>query len=307
MKVLVEESGARLDAYLSKLSELGLSRSHLKKIIDAGQVQVNGKVCKASYKLELDDEIELELPEPEELKIQAENIPLDIVYEDEHLIVINKSIDMVVHPAPGLYSGTLVNAILYHAKGQLSSINGVLRPGIVHRLDKDTSGLIVVAKSNEAHQSLAQQIQDRSCKRRYRAIVQGKIKENRGEINKSIGRDPRDRKRMAVSTAANARHALTRYRLLDHFEFAGKNYSYLECELETGRTHQIRVHLSSINFPIIGDLVYGASKKTGFNVDRPMLHAYKLSFRHPINGEDLSFEVSEADDFRAILDILRSA
>ncbi|MDD9898331.1 MAG: RluA family pseudouridine synthase [Candidatus Melainabacteria bacterium] len=305
MKVLVEESGLRLDAYLSQLSELGLSRSYLKKLIEAGNIQVNGKACKASYKLELDDEIELELPEAEELQIKAEKIPIDIVYEDEHLLVINKPIAMVVHPAPGLYSGTLVNAVLHHCKDQLSDINGVLRPGIVHRLDKDTSGLIVVAKSNEAHQSLAKQIQDRTCKRRYRAIVQGKIKENRGEINKAIGRDTRDRKRMSVSTAANARHALTRYQVLEHLEFGGKNYSYIECELDTGRTHQIRVHMASINFPIIGDLVYGASKKTSFNVERPMLHAYKLSFKHPLSGEDLSFEAPEAPDFKAILDILR--
>lgn len=306
MRIIVDEAGLRLDAFLSDCAELSLSRSYLKKLIDNKNVKVNGKEQKASYKLSLDDEIELELPEAEELNIAAENIPLDIVYEDEDLMVINKPIGMVVHPAPGLYSGTLVNAILHHAGSSLSDINGVLRPGIVHRLDKDTSGLIVVAKNNDAHQSLTEQIQNRKCKRIYRAIVEGKVKEDKGQVNQSIGRDPKDRKRMAVTSQGKVRSALTRYKVLERFVFAGKNYTYVQCELETGRTHQIRVHMSWLRHPIVGDFTYGASKKNSFKTTRPMLHAGQLSFNHPKTEEYSSYQSENPQDFQGILDILRS-
>ncbi|MDA0771696.1 MAG: RluA family pseudouridine synthase [Cyanobacteria bacterium] len=311
MKIVIDEPGVdtRLDVFLGEYEGLKLSRSYIKKLIDQGQITVDGKEKKASYKLSLDDEIDIIIPDAEELNLVAENIPLDIIYEDDDLMVINKPINMIVHPAPGIYSGTLVNAVLYHAGASLSDINGVLRPGIVHRLDKDTSGLIVVAKSNDAHQSLAKQIQDRTCKRFYKAITQGKFKESKGEINKPIGRDPKERKRMAVvlSARTKSRSALTKFKVLEALEFGGKHYSLIECELETGRTHQIRVHMSSYNHPIIGDYIYNASKKTGFNVKRPMLHAYRLSFEHPRTQERMFFEAPVADDFEAILGILGHA
>ncbi|MBT6843448.1 MAG: RluA family pseudouridine synthase [Candidatus Melainabacteria bacterium] len=319
MKITIDETGVdkRLDAFLGEHEELKLSRSYIKKLIEQGQITIDDKEKKASYKLSLDDEIDIVIPDSEELNLAAENIPLDIIYEDDDLMVINKPINMIVHPAPGIYSGTLVNAVLYHAQQAtklaegtsqpgLSDINGVLRPGIVHRLDKDTSGLIVVAKNNDAHQSLAKQIQDRTCKRFYKAIAQGKFKESKGEINKPIGRDPKERKRMAVaiSSRAKSRSALTRFKVLEALEFGSKHYSLIECELETGRTHQIRVHMSWYNHPIIGDYIYNASKKTGFNVRRPMLHAYRLSFEHPRTQEKMFFEAPLADDFEAILGIL---
>ncbi len=314
MKFIIDDEehiDTRLDAYLSSLSDLGLSRSYIKKLIDSENVSVNGKLAKASYKLRSDDEIEIEVPEAVPLNIVAENIPLDIVYEDDELIVINKPINMVTHPAPGAYSGTLVNAVMYHVQAnssKLSDINGVLRPGIVHRLDKDTSGLIVVAKSNAAHASLSEQIQDRTCKRLYKALVHENIKEDRGTIDKPIGRNPTERHKMAVlSLGANGtREARTHFTVLERFKFTHKSFTLVECQLDTGRTHQIRVHMSWMKHPILGDTTYLANKNSPFNISRPMLHAYKLSFKHPISGQDLSFEAAIPEDMQRVLDVLRT-
>ncbi len=313
MKFIIEDEehlDSRLDAYLSGLADLGLSRSYIKKLIDAEHVLVNGNPAKASYKLRSDDEIDIEVPESVPLNIVAENIPLDIVYEDDELMVINKPINMVTHPAPGAYSGTLVNAVMYHIQTQgskLSDINGVLRPGIVHRLDKDTSGLIVVAKSNVAHQSLTEQIQNRTCKRFYKALVHENIKEDKGTIDKPIGRNPKERHKMAVLTngATSAREARTHFKVLERFKFTQKNFTFVECQLDTGRTHQIRVHMSWLKHPIIGDVTYSASKNSPFNVNRPMLHAYKLSFKHPTSAQELSFESALPEDMLRILEVLR--
>lgn len=311
MKFIVDEEHmeTRLDAYLSAFEELALSRSYIQKLIDLGNVLVNNKPSKSSYKLKMDDEVELEIPAVKPLEIVAENIPLDIVYEDEQLMVINKAISMAVHPAPGLYSGTLVNAIMYHVQNtdaKLSDINGILRPGIVHRLDKDTSGLIVVAKTNLAHQDLSQQIQNRTCSRIYRALVHENIKEDQGTIDRPIGRNPVDRYKMAVVSLGShgAREARTHYKVLERYKFAGKNFTLVECKLDTGRTHQIRVHLSWLKHPIVGDFIYSAPKKVPFNAGRPMLHACRLGFFHPVTKTEMSFQAELPEDFAALLKIL---
>ena len=277
-----EESNTRIDKYLSEQLE-GTSRSYIQKLIENGQVSVNGKAVKSNYKLRADDVLSVEIPEPEELKVEAEEIPLSVLYEDEQLLVVDKPKGMVVHPAAGHYNGTLVNALLYHCKDQLSGINGVMRPGIVHRIDRNTTGALVVCKTDLAHQSLAEQLKVHSITRKYRGIVHGNIKEDEGTIHSIIGRDPKDRKKMA-SGVKNGKDAVTHYRVLERFG----NYTYAEFVLETGRTHQIRVHMRSIGHPLLGDDLYGPAK-CPFNLEGQTLHAMVLGFIHPVSGSYMEF------------------
>lgn len=292
---LVEEEaeGLRLDVYISEQQE-ELSRSYIQKLIKDKLVVVNNKVEKSSYQVKTGDTIELNVPPPRELEIIPQQIPLKIVYEDDDLIVINKPQNLVVHPAPGNYDNTLVNGLLYHCKGKLSSINGVIRPGIVHRIDKDTSGLLVVAKNNIAHKSLAEQLKEHTITRRYHAIAIGNIKENSAIINAPIARHPVDRLKMAV--VEGGREAITHLKVLERFS----EYTYIECQLETGRTHQIRVHLSYIKHPLLGDEVY-SSHKSKFNLIGQVLHAKILGFQHPTKGEYMEFEAPLPDYFNKLL------
>ena len=249
-----DDAGKRIDVYVSQYRD-DLSRSQVQKLVEDGKVTVNSKAVKNNYRLRKNDIIDIEIPDPEPLDIVAEDIYLDIIYEDKDVIVINKPQGMVVHPAPGHYSGTVVNALMYHCKDSLSGINGCMRPGIVHRIDMNTSGIIVAAKSDSAHKSLALQFAEHSISRKYKAIVTGNIKEDTGTIDKPIGRNPKDRKKMAV--VAGGRNAVTHYTVLERF---GK-YTYIEAELETGRTHQIRVHMASVGHPLLGDDVYSGAKQ----------------------------------------------
>src|SRR5690554_1106843 len=275
-----DDQGERIDHYLSRQG-IFPSRAYLQKLIKAHQVRVNNTPVKASYKLADADEIQIEYEEPKPLKIKAEPLPLDILYEDEDLIVLNKPRGMVVHPAPGNYQGTMVNALLAHCD-DLSGIGGVIRPGIVHRLDKDTSGVLVVAKNDRAHLSLAKQLKDHSMTRKYRALVHGRLKETTGRIEASIGRHPLQRKKMAV--VAKGRRAVTHYRVLEELG----PYTLLELRLETGRTHQIRVHMRHIGHPVAGDQVYGRGKEP-FPLKGQALHAAVLGFYHPRTGDYLEF------------------
>jgi 23S rRNA pseudouridine1911/1915/1917 synthase len=296
--VAKEDNNIRIDKYLSdKIKDL--SRSYAQKIINDGLVQVNNKAVKQNYKVKANDMVHVEIPEPEKLEIKAEDIELDIVYEDADLLVVNKPQGMVVHPAAGNYTGTLVNALMKHCGDNLSAINGIIRPGIVHRIDKDTSGLLLVAKNNRAHIKLAKQIKDHSLSRRYIAIVYGALKNDSGIIDAPIGRHPVDRKKMSVTTK-NGRNAVTHFKVLERLG----NYSYIECKLETGRTHQIRVHMSYIGHPIIGDPVYGP-KKDRFNLNGQALHAKIIGFIHPTTNEYLEFEVSPPPYFDKLLNLLR--
>ncbi|MBU3111832.1 RluA family pseudouridine synthase [Clostridium lacusfryxellense] len=278
----VDESsvGTRLDVFIAKELE-DKSRSYIQGIIEGGNAIVNGKCRKSNFKLKLDDAINLTVPEPVELNVKAEDIPLDIIYEDSDVIVINKPQDMVVHPAPGNYSGTLVNALLNHCT-DLSGINGVLRPGIVHRIDKDTSGALVVAKNDNAHNSLAAQLKDHSMTRSYVALVEGIIKDNEGTIDEPMGRHPKDRIKMAI--VESGKKAVTHFKVLERFE----SNTLVECNLETGRTHQIRVHMAKIGHPLVGDLIYGF-KKQRFNLKGQALHAKKLGFIHPSTNDYMEF------------------
>ena len=273
--------GKRIDSFLSEIEE-ELTRSAVQKLIEEGHVLVNDKVPAKNYKLKADDVIILEIPDPVAPEAEPENIPLDIVYEDSDLLVVNKPKNMVVHPAAGNYNGTLVNALLYHCGDSLSGINGVLRPGIVHRIDKDTSGLLIVAKNDFSHQLLAQQIKAHSFTRKYQAVVYGGFKEETGTINLPIGRHPVERKKMTV-TEKNSRNAVTHYKVLGSY----KGFTHLELTLETGRTHQIRVHMSHIGHPVAGDPVYGP-KKVITSLGGQCLHAYYISFIHPRTGKELS-------------------
>jgi 23S rRNA pseudouridine1911/1915/1917 synthase len=305
-KIEKEDEGKRLDNYLSELPEINLSRSYIQELIKKELITVDDKKSKASLKLKLGQTIHLTIPEAEELKIEAENIPLNIVYEDEDLILIDKPINMSTHPAPGLYSGTLVNAVLYHSEN-LSSINGVIRPGIVHRLDKDTSGLILVAKNDQSHRSLSEQIQSHSMDRHYLSLVHENIKSDKGIIRKAIGRHPKYRERMQVYDSmikASVRMAITHWKVLKRYRFKEKNFSLVECKLETGRTHQIRVHMSWFKHPVVGDFIYGAPRKTSFNVLRPLLHSYKIRFKHPRTEKPMGFEISLPEDFSNIISLL---
>ena len=286
---------SRIDKFLSE-QEDGLSRSYIQKLIKDGKVLVNGKVVKSNYRIAANDEVILSVPEPEELDIQAENIPLDILYEDDDVILINKGKDMVVHPAPGHYSGTIVNALLYHCKDNLSGINGVLRPGIVHRIDRNTTGVIVVCKNDKAHNCLAEQLKEHSITRKYNAIVYHAFKEGSGTVNAPIGRHPVDRKKMAINTT-HGKEAITHYEVLKNL---GSQYALIECTLETGRTHQIRVHMSSIGHPLVGDDVYGPSSSK-FKLEGQALHARVLGFIHPTTGKYMEFEAPVPEYFTELV------
>ncbi|HML34429.1 RluA family pseudouridine synthase [Sporomusa sphaeroides] len=293
-----DEQGLRIDVLLAKRFP-ELSRSHLQKLIADDLVTVNGKLIKANYKVQAEDSIRIIFPEAKPVEIAAEAIPLDILYEDADIIVINKPRGMVVHPAAGNYAGTLVNALLEHCQ-DLSGINGEIRPGIVHRLDKDTSGVMVAAKNDRAHIALAEQIKNRTASRKYVAIVHGTIAEEQGIINAPIGRHPSDRKKMAV-TFSNSKEAITRFRVIERFI----NYTLVECKLQTGRTHQIRVHMQYISHPVVGDPKYGPEKKR-FAISGQALHSAELSLKHPISGEELLFTAPVPPDMADILTKLKA-
>ena len=299
-------SGTRLDSAVADATEL--SRSAAARLIESGEVKVCGKCEPKKYAVKTGDIIEINLPEPEPYEATAENIPLDIVFEDEDIVVINKPSGMVVHPAPGNYTGTLVNALLYHCGESLSGIGGVLRPGIVHRIDKDTSGLLVVAKSDAAHAILSEGMKEHAIVREYHALVRGGFSEDRGTVNLPIGRHPTDRKKMAVikDRSRPSREAITHYEVLERFG----EVSYLKLRLETGRTHQIRVHMSSLGHPLLGDGLYGGGT-TKFErahqklFDGQALHAKKLSFEHPISKERFTFECDLPENFQKMLNLLK--
>ena len=293
MTIFCETAGLRLDSFLSEQLP-DMSRSAAQKLMEQGHVLVNGQSVKKNYKTRAEDEIEITLPEPQIVDIQPENIPLDVRYEDEDVIVINKPKGLVVHPAPGHWSGTLVNGLMYHCAGSLSGINGELRPGIVHRIDMDTSGLLIVAKNDFAHASLAEQLKDHSLSRIYEAVVVGNIRSDSDTIDAPIGRHPADRKKMAV-TEKNSRPAVTHFQVIDRYQ----GYTHLRLQLETGRTHQIRVHLSWQNHPIVGDSVYGKGKELGLSTQ--CLHARQLSFRHPRTGETVTVESPLPEYFETVL------
>lgn len=294
-----EEVDNRLDVYLAEQYE-NLSRSYIQKLIKEDCVKVNGKLEKARYMVKLGDEIDINLPQTHEIKIEPENIHIDIVYEDDDVIVVNKPQGMVVHPAPGNYSGTLVNALLHHCGDNLSNTNGIMRPGIVHRIDKDTSGLLVVAKNNNSHEILARQFKEHTNTRKYHAIVVGSIKEDEAAIDAPIGRHPVDRlKRTVIS---EGKHAITHFKVLERF----RDFTYIEARLETGRTHQIRVHLSYIGNPLVGDPIYGP-KASKFNLKGQVLHAKTLGFIHPTKGEYIEFTSELPEYFNKILRILNNS
>ncbi len=289
----------RIDKMLSEYFA-DYSRSFLKKLFDDGLITVNNKSVKPSYKVKSADMIDISVPDPVNIDIAPENIPLDIIYEDDDIILVNKPKGMVVHPAPGHYGGTLVNGLMYHFGDSLSGINGEFRPGIVHRIDMDTTGVLVVCKNDSAHRSLSEQLHEHSITRKYYAIVHGNIQQNEGTVDAPIGRSPRDRKKMAVNTR-NGRRAVTHYRVLERF---GGRYTYIECQLETGRTHQIRVHMASIGHPILGDDVYGP-KKCPFKLQGQTLHAGVLGFIHPSTGEYIEFKADLPEYFKELLVKLR--
>jgi len=291
----IEKGGERIDKYLSEQLE-DMTRSHIQKLIKENMVRVNGMAVKSNFKLSASDQIEVEIPELKEPDILPENIPLDILYEDQDILVVNKPKGMVVHPAPGHYTGTLVNAIMYHCKDNLSGINGVMRPGIVHRIDMDTTGSLLICKNDRAHQALAEQLKEHSITRKYHAIVHGRLKEDEGTIDKPIGRHPIDRKKMSVH-CTNGREAITHYRVLKRFQ----QFTYIECQLETGRTHQIRVHMSSIGHSILGDQVYGPAK-CPYKLQGQTLHAKVLGITHPTTGKYMEFDAPLPDYFQGLLE-----
>lgn len=291
-------AGIRIDKALSLVFE-DFTRSHIQSVLSDGAVKVNGKTVGKSCKLSSGDEVVFTVREPTILSAEPEDIPLDIVYEDSDLLVVNKPRGLVVHPAPGNESGTLVNALMYHCKGSLSGINGVIRPGIVHRIDKDTSGLLIVAKNDFSHEKLAMQIKDHSFKRQYRAVVHGNIKDDFGTIDAPIGRSTKDRKKMCV-TDKSSRHAVTHYEVLDRFD----GFTYIKVTLETGRTHQIRVHMSYIGHPVAGDPVYGP-KNGVTKLNGQCLHAGLIGFIHPRDGRYMEFESDLPDYFTAFLKSLK--
>ena len=292
------QDGERIDRYLSGCLE-DLSRSYIQKLVKDGNIRVDGHIVKANYKLSAGEEIRVLVPEPEVPDIRPENIPLDILYEDDDILVVNKPKGMVVHPAPGHYEHTLVNAIMYHCGDQLSGINGVMRPGIVHRIDMDTTGSLLICKNDQAHRILAEQLKEHSITRRYHAIVHGNLRDDHGTINASIGRHPTDRKKMSTK-APNARSAVTHYSVLERFG----DFTYIECELETGRTHQIRVHMSSIGHPILGDPVYGPARRP-YKLQGQTLHAKILGITHPSTGTYMEFDAPLPEYFVKLLDLLR--
>ena len=293
-----EEDGERIDKYLSE-TLTDYSRSYLKNLIDEGRVQVAGKIVKGSFKVYNGAAITVNLPPVKDVKILPEDIPLDILYEDEDVILVNKPKGMVVHPAAGHYTGTLVNALMFHCRDNLSGINGELRPGIVHRIDMDTTGVVIACKNDAAHRFIAEQLKEHSIKRKYQAIVYGTFKENEGRIEGAIGRSKTDRKKMAI--LPNGKPAVTHYKVLKNFSSPnGNNYAHIECELETGRTHQIRVHMTSIGHPLLGDNVYGVAKNP-FKLDGQTLHAEMLGFIHPRTKEYMEFHAPLPDYFTKLL------
>ena len=290
--------GVRIDKCLSEIMD-DYSRAYIQKLIDDGNITCDGKVLKSNYKLRKGDVINVIIPEPIELEILPENIPLDIIYEDNDILIVNKPKGMVVHPAPGHSSGTLVNAIMYHCKDSLSTINGVLRPGIVHRIDMDTTGLLMVCKNDVAHRVMSDKFKVHDITRVYTAICYNHFSETEGTVDKPIARHKVDRKKMAIDP--NGRRAVTHYKVLEELS---NNFSLIECRLETGRTHQIRVHKASINHPLLGDEVYGPKNKP-FKTEGQVLHAGVLGFEHPITGEYMEFKAELPEYFGKILDKLR--
>lgn len=295
-KNLELEPGIRIDVGITEA--LDRSRTFVQNLINDGHVVVNGEIVKANYKIREGDKVQVRIPAPRLLEVLPEDIPLDIVYEDEDLLVVNKAQGMVVHPAPGAWTGTLVNALMYHC-ANLSGINGVLRPGIVHRIDKDTSGLLVIAKNDFIHGNLSAQLKDHTTARKYLVIVHGVLSEPSGTIDAPIGRNPTERKQMAV-TVRNSKRAITHYRVIERF----KEFTYLEACLETGRTHQIRVHMAYIKHPVLGDPLYGP-KRNRFNLKGQMLHAAELGFVHPRSGKWLEFSASLPQEFQEVIFKLR--
>lgn len=294
----IADSGLRIDKYLSSVNEQ-LSRSYIQKLLKSGLVLVDGKPVKASYQVDEGDVISLDIPEAVEPEIEPEDMDLDILYEDQDVILVNKPKGMVVHPAAGHYSHTLVNGLMYHCKDQLSGINGVMRPGIVHRIDMDTTGVIIACKNDMAHNSIADQLKEHSITRRYQAIVHGVLKDDAGTIEGPIGRHPTDRKKMSINYN-NGKSAVTHYKVLKRF----RQYTHVECRLETGRTHQIRVHMASIGHPLLGDLVYGPGKCPIPGLQGQTLHAGVLGFIHPRTGEYMEFTAPLPEYFAKLLNTL---
>jgi len=291
----IADSGLRIDKYLSSVNEQ-LSRSYIQKLLKSGLVLVDGKPVKASYQVDEGDVISLDIPEAVEPEIEPENMDLDILYEDQDVILVNKPKGMVVHPAAGHYSHTLVNGLMYHCKDQLSGINGVMRPGIVHRIDMDTTGVIIACKNDMAHNSIAAQLKEHSITRRYQAIVHGVLKDDAGTIEGPIGRHPTDRKKMSINEK-NGKEAVTHYHVLKRF----RRFTYVECQLETGRTHQIRVHMASIGHPLLGDQVYGPAKVPFSGLQGQTLHAGVLGIIHPATGEYMEFRAPLPEYFEKLL------
>lgn len=292
-KLVADLENMRLDAYLSSKKE-NISRTNIQRLIEEGNILVNGQKKKISYKVQMGDNIEINIPEAKEPHIKAENIPVEIVYEDKDIIVVNKPKGMVVHPANGNPDGTLVNAIMNICKDSLSGIGGEIRPGIVHRLDKDTSGLLIVAKNDLAHINMSRQIKDRKVKKIYIALVKGNINENEATINMPIGRSTKDRKKMAVRK--EGKEAITHFKVLKRYG----DYTLLKLKIDTGRTHQIRVHLAEIGHPVVGDMVYSKGKNE-FGVEGQMLHAQSLDFKHPITGKEMHLEANLPEYFKEVL------
>lgn len=296
-RIGLDDAEERIDKWISGTLQ-SLSRSYIQKLIKDDMVFVNGKPQKASYRIRVEDEICFQIPEAVSPSIPAEDIPLSILYEDDDILIIDKPKGMVVHPAPGHYSGTLVNAVLFHCKDHLSGINGVMRPGIVHRIDKDTTGSIIVCKNDMSHNAVAAQLKEHSITRKYHAIVYGRLPEKEGCIDSPIGRDLKERKKMSVNLQ-NGKTAVTHYKVLKEY----KEYTYVECRLETGRTHQIRVHMASIGHPLLGDTVY-SSRKSKFNLEGQTLHAMTIGLMHPSTGEYLEVSAPLPEYFAHLLDIL---
>lgn len=299
MELTAEVSDKRIDAWLS--AKVGdYSRTYIQKLIEDGNITVNGGTVRTNHKLKEGDSIRIAVPAPEKLDVCAEDIKLDILYEDNDIVVVNKPRGMVVHPAAGNYSGTLVNALMEYCKGSLSDINGVIRPGIVHRIDKDTSGVLVIAKNNSAHEKLSEKLKDHDIKRIYTAVAEGIIREDSGKIDAPVGRHPVERKKMSVNTK-NGRRAVTHFKVLERFA----DTTLVECRLETGRTHQIRVHMSYIGHPLVGDTVYGKRKQTR-GIEGQALHARLLGFVHPATGEYMEFTADPPEDFKQLVERLRT-